>query len=77
MKKCVRCGGELKDTVLEHYERWPKDVGLVVFEGVPAQECADCGEAYFDAVTSKKMEEIIAGAAEPTSRITVPIYSIQ
>jgi YgiT-type zinc finger domain-containing protein len=68
MNMCARCGGELKDTVLEHYERWAKDVGLVVFESVPAQECADCGEAYFDALTSKKMEEIIAGATEPTSR---------
>jgi YgiT-type zinc finger domain-containing protein len=44
MKMCACCGGELNDTVLEHYERWPKDVGLVVFEDVPAQECAECGD---------------------------------
>jgi YgiT-type zinc finger domain-containing protein len=77
MKTCLRCGGELRETVLEHYERWPKDMGLVVFEQVPAQECMECGEAYFDAATSKKMEEIIAGAAEPKGRISVPIYSIK
>jgi len=46
-------------------------------QGVPAKECVECGEAYFDAAVSKKMEEIIAGAAEPTGRISVPVYSIK
>lgn len=75
--RCVRCGGELQETVLEHYERWPREVGLVVFEDVPAQECMECGEVYFDPVTSQKMETLIVGATEPKERISVPIYSIK
>ena len=75
--KCAKCGGDLRETVLEHYERWPKDVGLIVFTNVPARECVECGEAYFDAGTSRKMEEIIAGAKEPEERMSVPVYSIK
>jgi YgiT-type zinc finger domain-containing protein len=32
-----------------------KDNSIVIVKGVPAQICNQCGEAYFDAVTTKAL----------------------
>lgn len=74
--KCIRCGGKVKSMILEHYERWPKDFGLIVFANVPAKECEKCGEVYFGSEVSKKMEAIIESRKRPLKKLSVPVYAI-
>ncbi len=44
-----------------------KDNSIVIVKGVPAQICSQCGEAYFDAKTTKELyakasESFLSGA---------------
>jgi len=46
-----------------------------MIENVPALVCVNCGEAYFDAETSRRMDRLIASPPGPRKTIEVPVYA--
>lgn len=71
MTTCYFCGkGILEDRIVTVDFRWGKK--LIVIEEVPAKVCNECGEKYYSADVSRKMERIaIEGKRERT--IEVPL----
>ena len=47
---------------------------LIVVENVPARVCQQCGETYFPAATSKRLEKIVWQQDEPFRLIEVPVF---
>jgi YgiT-type zinc finger domain-containing protein len=74
MKICYFCGkGVLEDKKVTVDFRW--GTHLVVIEEVPAKVCSECGERYYSAEVSRKMERIaIEGKKEKT--IEVPLVRL-
>ncbi|MBU0568307.1 YgiT-type zinc finger protein [bacterium] len=56
---CAICGGEVKDIIVNHFERYMAGVGTVVFEEVPAQKCEKCGERFYAGEVLKKIDRIL------------------
>ena len=75
METCYFCSkGILEDEKVTVDFRW--GTKLVVIEGVPAKVCNECGERYYSAEVSKRMEEIaIEGKKEKI--IEVPLVRLQ
>ncbi|MDP2753038.1 MAG: type II toxin-antitoxin system MqsA family antitoxin [Nitrospirota bacterium] len=72
---CDLCGGELvhKKVNLElHIQK-----ELVICEDLPADVCKQCGEKYFDAEVSKKIDKFIKKykKEKPLRYISVPVFS--
>ena len=72
--KCFFCGGELKRKKVDIARYWGKD--LIVLNDVPALVCIQCGEKYFEAKTSRKVDEKIQDALKKKTsveKIDVPV----
>ena len=54
---CSFCGGEVVEKKVSVDFRWGDD--LVIIEDVPAGVCNQCGEKYFTAEVSRKMEKLV------------------
>lgn len=54
VKSCAICGGEVEDIVTRYFERYMAEIGIVVFENIPAQECTKCGEKFYAGEILKK-----------------------
>lgn len=76
MKQCSFCGatGVLPATTEYIYRRGG---AYLIVSGVPCEECAKCGEKYYDAQTLRKIEqefERLERAEKPPARtISVPV----
>jgi len=57
--KCYFCGGRLRRTRTTYYS----PLGIIVRD-VPAFECEQCGEIYFDAETSRKLDALVKSTAK-------------
>ena len=47
---------------------------LIVVEKVPARVCGQCGETYFPAATSERLEKIVWQQDEPFRLMEVPVF---
>ena len=47
---------------------------LIVVENVPVRECVQCGETYFHAKTSERLEKIVWQQDEPFRLMEVPVF---
>lgn len=72
--RCVICkGGEVTPGATTFtVER--EDMTLVL-KGVPARVCGQCGEAYFDEATTKRIEEIADRARHTGVHLAVQDYA--
>ena len=72
---CDLCGGELKHKSVNLELHIKKE--LVICEGLPADVCKQCGEKYFDAKVSAKIDEFIKEyqKEKPLRYIPVPGFS--
>ena len=52
---------------------------LIVVEDIPAQLCEQCGEQYYDDLTSETLRALMEdlGSATPTRVMEVPVYSLK
>jgi len=57
--RCYFCGGRLRRTRTTYYS----PLGVIVRD-VPAFECEQCGEIYFDAETSRKLDALVKSTAK-------------
>jgi len=74
MNKCYQCGGKLKRENIDIARYWGKD--LIALNNVPSLVCTQCGEKYFEAKVSKKMDERIQQALKrkiSIQKIDVPM----
>jgi YgiT-type zinc finger domain-containing protein len=71
--RCAICGGKLKEERVK-VELWVKDE-LIVIEDVPAKVCEACGEKYFSAEVSKKIDELISTRPKVKKRLDVPVFT--
>ncbi len=72
---CDLCGGELKHKKVNLELHIQKK--LLICEGLPADVCKQCGEKYFDAEVSGKIDRFIKEyrKEKPLRYIPVPVYS--
>ena len=72
---CDLCGGELKHKKVDLELHIQKE--LLICEGLPADVCKQCGEKYFDAEVSAKIDEFIKKykKEKPLRYIPVPVFS--
>ena len=74
MERCYFCQrGVLQKRAVTVDFRWGDK--LIVFENVPAKVCNECGERYYSAEVSRKMEKM-AKAGKGEREIRVPVVVI-
>ena len=74
MTKCYLCEGKLKKQNVDIVRYWRKE--LIALNEVPALVCQQCGERYFDAKVSAKIDKRIKDALKRNTSIesiAVPI----
>ena len=75
MGNCYFCiKGKLKKEKVDIIRYWGKEV--IALNDVPALVCQQCGERYFDAKTSHKIDKLIQDALKRKSslqKIDVPV----
>ena len=74
MTKCYYCGGKLKKMNVDIARYWGKE--LVALNDVPSLVCTRCGERYFEAKVSHKIDEKIQQALKrktTVEKIDVPV----
>lgn len=60
MNKCYQCGGKLKRENVDIARYWGKE--LIALNDVPSLICTKCGERYFEAKVSHKIDDKIQDA---------------
>lgn len=72
--KCVICKkGETKDGTTT--VTLDKDGATLVFKGVPARVCGNCGEGYVDGQITARLLETAADAARSGIQVEIRQYS--
>lgn len=74
MNKCLTCGGKLKREKIDIARYWGKE--LIALNDVPSLVCIKCGERYFEAKVSAKIDDKIQSALKSKTslqRIDVPV----
>ncbi|MEK7616770.1 MAG: type II toxin-antitoxin system MqsA family antitoxin [Patescibacteria group bacterium] len=76
MHKCYFCGGKTKIKNITVDFRWGDK--LFVVENVPIEVCSQCGERYYSAEVSKKLDELVKKTSKkPEKTLEVPVFSWQ
>ena len=79
MNKCYFCGGttEIKNVTVDF--RWGNQ--LFIVENVPVEVCTQCGERYYSAKVSHKLDEIVkksnSKSQKPKRTVEIPVFSWQ
>ncbi|HUZ77220.1 MAG TPA: type II toxin-antitoxin system MqsA family antitoxin [Chloroflexota bacterium] len=73
--RCPLCGGktELRRVTAENW--WGDSLALV--ENVPAWVRQQCGEAYFEAETSRQLDHLRQAPPQATRTERVPVYPFE
>lgn len=70
-ERCAVCGGRLRLTTITHEER--RRGRLYLFQHVPAQVCAACGEVWIDEATLREVDRLLRNG-EPVRKVETPVY---
>lgn len=72
---CDLCGGELTHKMVSLELHIKKE--LVICENLPADVCKQCGEKYFSAEVSEKIDGFLKEyrKEKPARYVPVPVYS--
>ena len=74
MSKCYFCKGKTKIKKVDVDFRWKGK--LYVIKNVPVEICEQCGERYYSAEVSKKIDEIVkTPKIKAKKTIEVPVFS--
>jgi YgiT-type zinc finger domain-containing protein len=74
MDKCFYCGSKLKKEKVDIARYWGKE--LIAINDVPALICQKCGERFFEAKISSKIDvkiQEVLNQKNSVQRINVPI----
>ncbi len=79
MSKCYFCKGKIEIKHVDVDFRWGSK--LFVVKNVPVEICTQCGERYYSAEISKKLDELVknqaTSAVKPQKTIQVPVFNWQ
>lgn len=79
MSNCYFCKGETEVKNVDVDFRWEDK--LFVVKNVPVEVCTQCGEKYYSAEISKKLDELVKKQSEakvrPQDTIQVPVFHWQ
>ena len=79
MSKCYFCQGKTKIKQVDVDFRWGDK--LFVVENVPVEVCNQCGERYYSAKISKKLDTLaqkqVESIQKPQKIMEVPIFNWQ
>jgi YgiT-type zinc finger domain-containing protein len=72
VKRCALCGGDMNDGIAT----MPFLIAekIVVIKNVPAEICADCGEAYMKSFVVGNIEKILDRLEELHSEVSIIYY---
>jgi YgiT-type zinc finger domain-containing protein len=70
-ERCAVCGGELRTTTITHEEK--RGGQIYLFEHVPAQVCAACGELWIAEVTLQQIDQLVHEGT-PVRTVQTPVY---
>lgn len=76
MSNCYFCKGKTEIKNVDVDFRWGDK--LFVVKNVPVEVCTQCGERYYSAEVSKKLDELVEKESQstikPRTTIEVPVY---
>ena len=77
MSKCYFCKGTTKIKNIDVDFRWGNK--LFVIKDVPVEVCSQCGEKYYSAEVSKKLDDLVKDSKsnKPQSTLEVPVFNWQ
>jgi len=79
VNKCYFCKGKTKIKNLDVDFRW--EGKLFVVKNVPVEVCLQCGERYYSAIISKKLDNLVKkqelSNIKPLRVIEVPVFNWQ
>ena len=79
MSDCYFCKGKTEIKKVDVDFRWGNK--LFIVENVPVEICGQCGERYYSAEVSKKLDELVKTQREPKKQpskvIEVPVFQWQ
>lgn len=76
--KCYFCKGKTEIKNIDVDFRWGNK--LYVVQNVPVEVCSQCGEKYYSAEVSKKLDELIKESSQskkPQEVLEVPVFNWQ
>lgn len=73
--RCYLCGGATASSTVTAENWWGETLALV--ENVPAWVCQQCGEAYFAAETSRRLDRLRRAPPPAARTIEVPVYPFE
>lgn len=71
MTECYFCKGTTEIKNIDVDFRW--EGKLSVIKDVPVEVCTQCGERYYSAEISKKIDELVQSDKEPEKVLEVPV----
>lgn len=76
---CGLCGGKLKKITVGQVQEYNENIGTVIFEKVPALQCTECGEKWFEGQILEAMDAVMEEKPKPSRKIkiSVPVYSLE
>ena len=79
MSKCYFCKGKTQIKNVNVDFRWGGK--LFVVQDVPVEICTQCGERYYSAEVSKKLDELVkkqgSSSRRPQKTLEVPVFNWQ
>lgn len=76
MSNCYFCKGKTKIKKVDIDFRWGDK--LYIIKNVPVEVCHQCGERYYSAEISKKLDELVKKSSKkPQEVIEVPVFNWQ
>ena len=76
MHKCYFCKGKTEIKNVDVDFRWGDK--LFVVQDVPVEICTQCGERYYSAEVSKKLDELVKKSSQkPQKTLEVPVFNWQ
>ena len=79
MNKCYFCQGKTEIRNIDVDFRWGNK--LFVVKDVPVEICTQCGEKYYSARVSKRLDELVkkqnSSTSKPQQVMEVPVFNWQ
>lgn len=75
MYNCYFCKGKTEIKNIDVDFRWGDK--LFVVKNVPVEVCTQCGERYYSAEISKKLDALVKNQTKPQKTIEVPVFNWQ
>ncbi len=73
MRECYFCKGTTQIKNIDVDFRW--EGNLYVIKDVPVEVCGQCGEKYYSAEISKKIDELVQSNEKPDQVLKVPVLN--